>query len=874
MRILRLRLRNYRGIVDREIALAATGVTVVAGPNEIGKSSLAEAIDLLFDELDSTTKQRVKNIQPVDRDAGAEIEIDVETGAYAFTYSKRFQRRAATRLHVTRPRVENLTGREAHQRVRQILDETIDTDLWRALRVQQGEGLSQASWLGRPALAAALDRAAGSTDGERGETLYEAAETEHARYFTKSGRERRELLASSREAQRARQAEDAAREALARLEDDVQRAALLRALRVRLDHADHEAEQGLRAEECAFEPVGALREALEIAAARRDTALAEEREAIQELRQRSALLASHASAEADFAQRSEEIESGEPTLLAARAELEHAERALADARTALVAASSNDAVHRADLEFRLGERELAGLRERRERARTAHAVGEAAREEIENLPIDAPGVREIREAERAVEREKARLDAEGPLVQVTPHATLRASLDGRTLDLREGEMLERRVADSLLLSVPGVADITVVAGAGAAARVKALEEARTRWRDCCATRGVEDHADAVRSLAARQEAQRRLAESETLWGELLGRESEAQLDQRIEELEACTLAYTTDRGDALPPDARQAETGIGDAHEELRRARSVSMATERRREALLERHRQLSDRHRETAVRLELAEQSFRDQDTRLARARAERTDEELSGERDARAARSRRLSHEAEEARRKLADAEPEQAETRLSLARSERERCARELAKAREEGAHVGARLEVRGEAGLYEQLEEARTQAHRSKRDDTSLQRRARAASLLLETLREERDLAKLGYAAPLERRIEEIGRQVFGESFRVELDDELRVERRILDGLSLPFDQLSAGAREQIALIVRLAVATLVGDEGGAPVILDDALGHSDPERLERIGRTLSRAAPACQILVLTCAPERYRHVEGARVVTLG
>jgi uncharacterized protein YhaN len=273
-------------------------------------------------------------------------------------------------------------------------------------------------------------------------------------------------------------------------------------------------------------------------------------------------------------------------------------------------------------------------------------------------------------------------------------------------------------------------------------------------------------------------------------------------------------------------------------------------------------------------VRLELAEQSFRDQDTRLARARAERTDEELSGERDARAARSRRLSHEAEEARRKLADAEPEQAETRLSLARSERERCARELAKAREEGAHVGARLEVRGEAGLYEQLEEARTQAHRSKRDDTSLQRRARAASLLLETLREERDLAKLGYAAPLERRIEEIGRQVFGESFRVELDDELRVERRILDGLSLPFDQLSAGAREQIALIVRLAVATLVGDEGGAPVILDDALGHSDPERLERIGRTLSRAAPACQILVLTCAPERYRHVEGARVVTLG
>ena len=78
---------------------------------------------------------------------------------------------------------------------------------------------------------------------------------------------------------------------------------------------------------------------------------------------------------------------------------------------------------------------------------------------------------------------------------------------------------------------------------------------------------------------------------------------------------------------------------------------------------------------------------------------------------------------------------------------------------------------------------------------------------------------------------------------------------------------------AGAREQIALLSRLAVATLVAEDGGAPLIIDDALGHSDPERLARVGRALSQAAPACQILVLTCTPERYRHVESARVVEL-
>jgi DNA repair exonuclease SbcCD ATPase subunit len=875
VKILRLRLRNYRGIVEREITPAGEGVTVVVGPNEIGKSSLAEAIDLLFDELDSTTKRRVRNVQPVDRDAATEIEIDVETGGYAFTYTKRFQRGAATQLEVRRPFVENWTGREAHARAKEILDETIDTDLWRALRVQQGQGLEQASWLGTPALSAALDRAAGAAGGAQGETLFEAAEAEHARYFTRAGRERRELATAAREAERAQRAEQAAAEALARLEEDVCQAAELRALGAHLEHADREAERALRAEELAFEPIGALREALATAEARRDAALAEEREAVQALRQRSQLQTAHAAAEADLAQRAEDIESGEPALLGAHAELAHAERALAGARAAVEAASQDDSVRRADLAYRRAERELALLRERRERLQAARAAVVAARLEIEALPIDEACVREIGDAERAVERAQARVESEGPLVQLTAHTELRASLDGRSVELAEGELLERRVAESLLLSVPGVVDVTVVAGAGVAARVKTLEEARTRWRGLCAECGVDGHAGAVRALAARREAERRLEEHEQLADELRGPESEARLDLRVAEAEEHIRTYLSGRARALslPPDAQRAEARVAEAHGAMQQARRAFFDAEQRRDALRERHRQLSDRHRETAVRLELAEQHFRDLDERLARARTDRSDEAAEEELEKRAAKARQLEAAGAEARGQLADAAPQAAELRLEQQRSERERCARELAKAREEAAHVSARLEVRGEAGLYEQLGQAQGERERRESDHAGLARRARAARLLLATLREERERARRGYAEPLERRIEEIGRQVFGESFQVELDEELRVSRRILDGVSLPFDQLSAGAREQIALLVRLAVARLVGREGGAPVILDDALGHSDAERLASIGRTLSRAAADCQILVLTCTPERYRHVEGARVVQL-
>ena len=52
MRLHRLALRHVRGVADREVRLldaaADTGVTIVEGPNESGKSTLADALDALL----------------------------------------------------------------------------------------------------------------------------------------------------------------------------------------------------------------------------------------------------------------------------------------------------------------------------------------------------------------------------------------------------------------------------------------------------------------------------------------------------------------------------------------------------------------------------------------------------------------------------------------------------------------------------------------------------------------------------------------------------------------------------------------------------------------------------------------------------------
>jgi uncharacterized protein YhaN len=61
--------------------------------------------------------------------------------------------------------------------------------------------------------------------------------------------------------------------------------------------------------------------------------------------------------------------------------------------------------------------------------------------------------------------------------------------------------------------------------------------------------------------------------------------------------------------------------------------------------------------------------------------------------------------------------------------------------------------------------------------------------------------------------------------------------------------------------------------IVSPDEGVPLILDDALGNSDPQRLEAMGAVLAVAGPHCQIIVLTCQPDRYQAVGGATLVRL-
>ena len=61
--------------------------------------------------------------------------------------------------------------------------------------------------------------------------------------------------------------------------------------------------------------------------------------------------------------------------------------------------------------------------------------------------------------------------------------------------------------------------------------------------------------------------------------------------------------------------------------------------------------------------------------------------------------------------------------------------------------------------------------------------------------------------------------------------------------------------------------------IVAEEGGMPLIMDDALGYTDPERLRLMGAVLTKAAKECQIVIFTCVPDRYGNIGDAAIVSL-
>ena len=136
---------------------------------------------------------------------------------------------------------------------------------------------------------------------------------------------------------------------------------------------------------------------------------------------------------------------------------------------------------------------------------------------------------------------------------------------------------------------------------------------------------------------------------------------------------------------------------------------------------------------------------------------------------------------------------------------------------------------------------------------------------------------RDSARAKYAAPFAQALQRHASRVFGPGTEFTLDDQLRVQARTVDGTTVDLSELSGGAKEQMALLTRFAIADLVaaGEQGTTPVpvVIDDALGATDPQRLARMNALFSQVGENSQVFVLTCFPQRFDRVAAARSASI-
>ena len=871
MKLHRLVLTNYRGIAHREIEFPDHGVVVVSGSNEVGKSSMIEALDLLLESRDRSTKKEVKQVKPTNSDVGSEVSAEISCGPYRFVYRKRFHKKCETELTVLTPRREQLTGDEAHERVRAILAETVDNDLWHAQRVLQATSTTAVDLSGCDALSRALDVAAGDDAALSGTEplLIERIDTEYGRYFTLTGRPTGGWSAAiSRLADtEAAVAECAA--AVAEVDERVCRHSVLTEQVAELSQQRIAAGPRLAAARAAADRIAELTNQAREAKLVADAAAATGFAAAAAHNGRVRLLT--------------EIETRTATVAAAEAEAKQAADAQSTARAdaeASAAAAENAAQVLTDLQRRAesARRTVDQLADREEADRmsarlTKIAAIERDRDrlgaELSTIAVNEELLGRIEDAAAAVDRIGGQLALTSAGVEFTAAADIELAAGDQRVSLSAGESWSITAIGPTTVEVPGVLTARVTPGATTLDVQAKYAAAQQELTAALAAADVVD-------LAAARSADRRRRELQGSRDQLTATVAGLCGDEPIDELRsrlAQLRAGQPDQPDPVAPDiaATRAELDAAEA------ARSAATAeSEARRQKAVAADARLAELSTCATVLQNKVETQRSELDAatdRLAQERSSVSDENLAAATDA----GRQAADNAErrviELAGELAGAAPEAVADELAAATEAAESLRDRYEDAARALREISIELSVFGSEGRQGKLDAAETDREHAASRHARVGGRARAAQLLRSVMTRHRDSTRQRYVEPYRAELQRLGRPVFGPTFEVDIDTDLCIRSRTLDGNTVPYESLSGGAKEQLGILARLAGAALVTKEDTVPVVVDDALGFTDPDRLARMGQVFDSVGEHGQVIVLTCSPERYDGVKGAHRIDL-
>ncbi|KND56845.1 DNA double-strand break repair Rad50 ATPase [Candidatus Burkholderia verschuerenii] len=849
-------IQDFRKLADKlVIDRFEPGLNIIAGPNEAGKSTIAEAIRTVF--LERYKVSTLGAIVPAHRpDGQPTVEVKFSVDGVPHVLKKSFVRKSRCELRIG---TQSFAEDEAEEKLAELLGFSrsergaskpehagIPGLLW--VRQGQTDKVRDSGGHAFGYVRDALSQLSGgdASGGEDG--LIRAVSAERGKLLTKTSKTTGALAQTETELAAKRRDRDALSESKLAFDEDINRLASLQA-----EHDDAKRKK----------PWEALEQKAALAQERAKASAELERVQRDLLQQRELVQSQHANlmqqeqAARDLEQAVDRdrraLQTAQATVAEASDAHQRASLAVADAQkrhdeSHAAHELANAAVTASDLDqhAKLYRADIACLDDALTRANTANADIHALTEQAARVEIDAKKLKRLRVLAETMLPLLARKDA--ALTRIEYRLSCAITVDGVTLK-GSGELL---LESEKTLNLPGLGELIIKPGeSDLSALIDQLRALESEHARLLLELGVSSVADAN----LRHEKWQQLTAEKATHARMLEHHAPKGIESLRDELvqARARLAATDERRAKLPDVAHalplaDAKSAFDTARIALENARAAQVgASEKKANASAG---EQAVRERLGANEARLADPAFvRDREVRQVQ--FVEKDTLLKG-----------YARELDECGKKLSAAQLDDPAAEAKRYAKSADILRQEQADRQNRIAQLRGSLEARGAEGIGEKLALAEASVEQIDRRHQQLRLRADALDLLESVLVKERDTAIATLRAPLTQRLGLYLKRVFPAG-ELSVDDGLTPVSLARGEQPETLDSLSFGTQEQLGILARLAYADLLQAAGRPTLLLfDDAVVHTDDARREGIKRALLEAAKRHQILVLTCHPMHW------------
>ena len=862
------------------------GLNVVIGPNELGKSTLLDALRAVLFERYTSKARPIIALQNDRSNAAPVVELVFEIDSAEYTITKRFVKNTYAQLRCADGTL--LEADAAEDRLRNQLgftkagsrgatSETLG--MWGVLWVQQGQSFDRPD-LPESALAslsAGLESEVGAVlGGRRGRELPQIIEQLLSELITEARRRPRgeykavldQIEDQGKRLGEQQQLQRAMAETLEQLTMEETRL-------IRLDDDNQDRIDQLELEQARVLLGDVMRREAELEAAQselqnRQGQLDHALRAQSERADRRSVLA---DAQAHLRQECKRLEELRRKDHESSAPLEELRQTIDKAEAAVEAAEQSEARCRLTLDLVSRSAELSDLLRRQSDVDAVQQRLDETQRKADQIHVTDESLRRIREAAQAFDQAKAQLSVATTRIgfDIPSDRLAGIEVDGSQLNDPPGAI---EAVERVVITIPERGRITVAPAIADRDQLLHGERAsRTELRAALEDAGAQSLAEAELLREQRRDHEAAINAARRELERLLPPGSASTLQNRIEELRQLQSSPPSEWQTAELPERGHAESELRNAQADLQKTREGRRIAR----AAVEERGSAIDELRAEVLRVqssvEFRTESVKRRQEKLQSDAAAAPDDQLAAAMNAAAQAVCEQQELVSKREAEWSAGTRPQLEARIDrLEKAIRQRV-NSRADLRVDIARLRERVESHNSAGIDEAIENTQHGLDQAKRHRDRLKREIEVLELLGATLRAAESEAKERYLAPVLNRVRPYLQMLFPNA-EITMDEDLNITGMSRGaGYEERFDHLSMGTQEQIAVLVRLAFAEMLVDQGApAAVILDDALVFSDDHRMMLMFDILSHAARRLQIVVFTCREQLFEGL-GAHKVQL-